>query len=146
MDLIDNPPKFDIYDTDWSIFSRNTALAPQYVGVDAKISDSTIAQGSTVCGNVSHSVVFSNVQIGEGSQVSDSVIMPGVKIGKNVTINKAVIGADAVIGDGATIGICEDDSSPYISGMCTGGIVLIEGGALVPEKSDIPKCAMFEIR
>lgn len=144
MDLIDNPPKFDIYDTDWSIYSRNTALAPQYVGADAKISDSTIAQGSTVCGTVSHSVVFSNVQVGEGSQVSDSVIMPGVKIGKNVTINKAVIGAGAVIGDGATIGISEDDSSPYISGMCTGGIVLIEGGALVPEKCDIPKCAMFE--
>ena len=144
MDLLDNPPKFDIYDSDWSIYSRNTALAPQYVGSNAKICESTIAQGSTVYGEVSHSVIFSHVQIGEGSKVSDSVIMPDVKIGKNVTIQKAVIGAGAVIGDNAVIGVSEDDNSPYISGMCTDGIVLIEGDAQVPESCDIPKCAMFE--
>ena len=146
MDLLDNPPKFDIYDSDWSIYSRNTALAPQYVGIGAKICESSIAQGSTVYGDVSHSVIFSGVQIGEGSKISDSVIMPDVKIGKNVTIKKAVIGTGAVIGDNATVGVAEDNSSPYISGMCTDGIVLIEGGAEVPDACEIPKCAMFEAK
>lgn len=144
MDLIDTPPKFDIYDDTWSIYSRNTALAPQYVADNAKIIDSSVAQGSSVSGKISHSVIFSNVQIGEGSQVSDSVIMPDVRIGKNVKITKAVIGQGAVIEDGATLGETTDDNSKYISPMCTDGIVLIEGGANVPENADIPKCSMVE--
>lgn len=144
MDLIDNPPKFDIYDDTWSIYSRNNALAPQYVGNNAKIVDSSVAQGCSVYGNVSHSVIFSGVSIGDGSNISDSVIMPDVTIGKNVKITKAVIGQGAVIEDGAVIGETTDDNSPYISSMCTDGLVLIEGDATVSGGSDIPKCSMVE--
>lgn len=143
MDLIDNPPKFDIYDS-WSIYSRNTALAPQYVGEKAKIVESSVAQGSSVLGKINHSVVFSGVSVGEGTEISDSVIMPDVRIGNNVKITKAVIGQGAVIEDGAVIGETTDDNSPYISGMCTDGLVLIEGGATVKENADIPKCSMIE--
>lgn len=146
MDLIDVPPKFEIYDNSWSIYSRNTALAPQYVGKNAKISGSTVTQGCMIYGDISHSVIFSNVQVGEESKISDSVIMPDVKIGKNVIINKAVIGSGAVIEDGAVIGKTEDKDSKYISGMCTGGIVLIEGGATVSAGADIPKGSMVEVQ
>lgn len=144
MDLIENPPKFDIYDDTWSIYSRNTALAPQYVGDNAKISESSVAQGCSVYGDVSRSVIFSGVSIGDGSEISDSVIMPDVKIGKNVKIKKAVIGQGAIIEDGAIIGETTDDTSPYISSMCTDGLVLIEGGATVSQNADIPKCSMVE--
>ncbi|MBO5059559.1 MAG: glucose-1-phosphate adenylyltransferase [Clostridia bacterium] len=145
MDLIDAPPKFEIYDDSWSIYSRNTALAPQYVGKNAKITESTVTQGCMIYGEVSHSVVFSNVQIGENSKISDSVIMPDVKIGKNVVINKAVIGSGAIIEDNAILGVNEDEKSKYISGMCTNGIVLIEGGATIPAGEDIPKGSMVEV-
>ena len=144
MDLIDSPPKFDIYDDTWSIYSRNTALAPQYVGDNAKITESSVAQGCSVFGKISRSVIFSGVTVGDGSEVSDSVIMPDVKIGKNVKITKAVIGQGAVIEDGAKIGETTDESSKYISSMCTDGLVLIEGGATVNENADIPKCSMVE--
>ncbi len=144
MDLIDTPPKFEINDKEWSIYSRNTALAPQYVGKNAKIKNSTVTQGCVVYGELDHSVIFSNVQIGEGTKVTDSVVMPDVKIGNNVKINKAVIGSGAVIEDGAVIGLNEDDASKYISGMCTGGLVLIEGGVTIPAAQDIPKGSMVE--
>lgn len=144
MDLLSNPPRFDIYDADWSIYSRNTALAPQYVGPNAKICESTVSQGSTVYGNVSHSVVFSNVQIGENSEVCDSVIMPGAKIGKNVTVKKAVIGSGAIVEDGSAIGVSDDPCGAFLSDMCTDGIVLIEGGARVRAGSTVPRGSMFE--
>lgn len=144
MDLIDIPPKFDIYDDTWSIYSRNTALAPQYIGNNAKITESSVAQGCTVFGNISHSVIFSNVYVGEGSKISDSVIMPGVKIGKNVRISKAVIGQGAVIADGAVIGETTNEPNKYLSAMCTDGLVLIEGGAFVSKNTDIPKSSMVE--
>lgn len=88
MDLIDTPPKFEISDRKWSIYSRNMALAPHYVGKGAKIINSTVTEGCSVYGTVDHSVIFGGVSIGEGSEIKDSVIMPGVKIGKNVRIEK----------------------------------------------------------
>ena len=145
MDLLDFPPNFEISDTSWNIYSRNTALAPQYVGKNAEISNSTVSQGCTICGKVSHSVIFSNVEIGEGSEVSDCVIMPDVKIGKNVKITKTLIGTGAVIEDGAVLGENEDPESKYISGMCTQGLILIEGGAIVKQGADIPKGSMVEV-
>jgi len=145
MDIIDNPPKFDITDEKWSIYSRNTALAAQYIGKNAEIKGSTVTQGCIICGNVEHSVIFSNVKVGEGSQVIDSVVMPGVQIGENVTVRNAVIGSGAIIEDNAVIGVNEDPSSKYLSSMCTGGLVLIEGGATVKAGTDIPKGSMIEV-
>lgn len=145
MDLIDDPPKFDINDRDWSIYSRNMALAPHYVGKDAKITNSTVTEGCSINGTINHSVIFGGVEVGEGSVISDSVIMPGAVIGNNVVIEKTVIGSDAVIGDGAKIGTVEKDDNPHASKMCTHGIVLIEGNACVKAGEEIAKGSMIEV-
>lgn len=144
MDLVDQPPKFDLNDRSWSIYSRNMALAPHYVGQDAKITNSTVTEGCFIDGEIKHSVIFGGVELGEGSVVSDSVIMPGAKIGKNVVIEKAVIGADAVIGDGAKVGVNSSDDNKYASKLCTNDLVLIESGAEVGVEEDICKGSMVE--
>ena len=139
MDLVDQPPKFDLNDRSWSIYSRNMALAPHYVGQNAKITNSTVTEGCFIDGEIKHSVIFGGVELGEGSVVSDSVIMPGAKIGKNVVIEKAVIGADAVIGDGAKVGVNSSNDNKYASKLCTNDLVLIESGAEVGVEEDICK-------
>lgn len=144
MDLVDQPPKFDLNDRSWSIYSRNMALAPHYVGQNAKITNSTVTEGCFIDGEIKHSVIFGSVELGEGSVVSDSVIMPGAKIGKNVVIEKAVIGADAVIGDGAKVGVNSSDDNKYASKLCTNDLVLIESGAEVGVEEDICKGSMVE--
>ena len=144
MDLVDQPPKFDLNDRSWSIYSRNMALAPHYVGQNAKITNSTVTEGCFIDGEIKHSVIFGGVELGEGSVVSDSVIMPGAKIGKNVVIEKAVIGADAVIGDGAKVGVNSSDDNKYASKLCTNDLVLIESGAEVGVEEDICKGSMVE--
>ena len=128
----------------WSIYSRNMALAPHYVGQNAKITNSTVTEGRFIDGEIKHSVIFGGVELGEGSVVSDSVIMPGAKIGKNVVIEKAVIGADAVIGDGAKVGVNSSDDNKYASKLCTNDLVLIESGAEVGVEEDICKGSMVE--
>ena len=144
MDLVDQPPKFDLNDRSWSIYSRNMAHAPHYVGQNAKITNSTVTEGCFIDGEIKHSVIFGGVELGEGSVVSDSVIMPGAKIGKNVVIEKAVIGADAVIGDGAKVGVNSSDDNKYASKLCTNDLVLIESGAEVGVEEDICKGSMVE--
>ena len=121
------------------------ALAPHYVGKGAKIKNSTVTEGCTIYGEINHSVVFGGVEVGENTVINDSVIMPGAKIGKNAVIEKAVIGANAVINDGAKIGISEKEDNMYASKMCTHGIVLVEGGAVVGENDEIPKGSMVEV-
>lgn len=137
MDLIDTPPKFDLSDRKWNIYSRNQAYAPQYIGKNASIKNSNVTEGCYIDGAVTHSIIFSGVEIGEGSEVTDSVVMHGVKIGKNCVIRKAVIGDDAQIADGTHIGVDELEDNPYASKMCANNIVLIEGGAKLGENSTV---------
>lgn len=144
MDLVDEPPKFELYDKHWLIYSRNPALAPHYIAAGAKITRSTVTEGCQIAGTVDHSVIFDAVTIGEGSVVTDSVIFPGVVIGKNVKIEKSVIGQGAVIKDGAELGTKEVEDNKYASSMCTHGLVLIEGGAVVDAGELIPKGSMVE--
>ncbi len=145
MDLIDNPPKFNLNDNSWRIYSRNFALEPHYVGRTAKITNSSITEGCGIHGTVDHSVVFSGVEIGKGTVIKDSVIMPGAQIGANVTIEKAVIGQKAVIKDNAKIGVSPAvEGNPHASKYCTHGIVLVEGSAVIEEGADIPKESMVE--
>ena len=145
MDLIDDPPKFDLNDRDWVIYSRNYALMPHYIGANAKIRKSTIAEGCEVEGTVDHSVIFSGVKIGKRTVVKNSVIMPGAQIGDDVVIEKAVIGSKAKIGNSVKIGISpECDDNEYKSDYCTHGIVLVGETATVEDYKDIAKGSMIE--
>ena len=45
----------------------------------------------------------------------------------------------------AVVGVNEDPESKYLSSMCSGGLVLIEGGAAVKAGADIPKGSMIEV-
>lgn len=146
MDLLDTPPKFEINDRKWTIYSRTKPRAPHFIGKGASVKRSSVTEGCTIFGSVSHSIVFADVSIGEGSEVIDSVIMPGVKIGENVVIKNAVIGADAEIGDGAKIGTTTEENNKFESSMCTHGLILIESGAKVIENEIIPTGSMVEIR
>lgn len=104
MDLLEENPPFDLYDSSWKIYSVNPNQTPQYIGKDAQIVHSIVNEGCHVEGEVFHSVLFYDVRIDENSIVKDSVIMPGARIGKDVTIHRAIIASDAIIEDGATVG------------------------------------------
>ena len=144
MDLIDEPPKFNVKDRLWNIYSRNKPLPPHYIGVSAKVSCSTISEGCAINGTVHHSVISAGVTVCENAVITDSVIMSGAKIGKNVVINKAVIGPDCVIGDNVKIGVNSDENNQYASPLCTDDIVLLEGGCVIADNTDIPKGSMIE--
>ncbi|MEG1310740.1 MAG: glucose-1-phosphate adenylyltransferase [Romboutsia sp.] len=103
MDLINSTEVLDLNDHKWRIYTNTKAMPPQYIGLNANISKSLIADGCVVLGEVAHSVLSHGVEVGTGSTVKDSVIMPNVKIGKNVIIEKAMIGEGATIEDNSYI-------------------------------------------
>lgn len=144
MDLIDTPPKFDLNDRSWSIYSKNPVLAPQFIAKGAKIKNSTITEGCSIYGEVEHSVIFGNVKIGEGSIVKDSVIMPNTVIGKNVVIENSVIGSGATIRDDVKIGTQEIENNPNESKMCTGGLALVGNGIIIDKGVVVAKGSMID--
>jgi glucose-1-phosphate adenylyltransferase len=104
MDLLETPPRFDLYDDEWRIYSRNPGFPPHYVGTSASLEKSIITEGSEIYGLVNQSVVFAGVIAREGSKIYDSVIMPNAVIGENCLLRKVIVSEGAVIGKNCNIG------------------------------------------
>ena len=113
MDLLGEAPELDLSDPDWKISFRHDPINPQYIGNDARISDSIIAEGCDIEGTVINSVLFSGIRVGKGTVIKNSVIMPNVVIGENVNIDYSILDVSCNIENNAVIG--EDDSKKDIT-------------------------------
>ncbi|MDO4567911.1 MAG: glucose-1-phosphate adenylyltransferase [Clostridia bacterium] len=138
MDLICDPPKLDLYDKDWRIYSKNAVMPPHFVSSDAHVEGSLVTEGSNVYGNVYHSVLFSGCHIGQGAVVRDSVIMPGAVIGDGATVLKAIVGENARVGAHTLIGCPKQDGDPAYDNSLTGDITLIADSIELPAGKRVP--------
>ena len=64
---------------------------PAYYGVDAKVSNSFIANGSLIEGTVINSIISRNVSIGKNAIIENAIIFTDTVIGKDVMIKNVVI-------------------------------------------------------
>lgn len=98
MDLLKDKD-LDLYNIkkDWKIYTEDTLGKPQSIGDQAKVKNSLITQGCLVNGNVEGSVLFNNVNVGEGAKVIDSVLMPGVLVEEGAEVYKAIVDEGVVI-------------------------------------------------
>lgn len=98
MDLLKDK-ELDLYNIkkDWKIYTEDTLGKPQIIGEEAKVKNSLITQGCLVNGNVEGSVLFNNVNVGEGAKVIDSVLMPGVLVEEGAEVYKAIVDEGVVI-------------------------------------------------
>ncbi|MCD7893546.1 MAG: glucose-1-phosphate adenylyltransferase [Erysipelotrichaceae bacterium] len=102
MDLLDDK-ELDLYNIkkDWKIYTEDTLSKPQIIGDKASVKNSLVTQGCIVNGEVSGSVLFDNVSIGEGAKVVDSALMPGVLVEEGAEIYKAIVDENVVIKAGS---------------------------------------------
>ena len=135
MDLLGEAPELDLSDPDWKISYRHNPLNPQYIGNDAKISDSIIAEGCDIEGTVINSVLFSGIRVGKGTVIRNSVIMPNVVIGENAEINHSILDADCNICDNAVIGDNDSEKDITVVGadITIGEGKQVEAGVMVEE-------------
>jgi len=104
MDLLGEKPKFDLYDGDWCIYSRNDIRPPQYIGEGAKVSNSMITQGCEIYGTVENSVLFSGVRVEKGAYLNGAIVMQDTVIQKDAIVSHAIIDSDSTVGEGAVVG------------------------------------------
>ena len=83
LDLVSVEPIFNLYNTDWPIFTSHPQLPGAKFVENAFARDTIVCGGSIVSGaNVDSSVIGSNVYVGAGAKVERSVIFDNVTIGR----------------------------------------------------------------
>ena len=104
MDLLGVHPTLNLADESWRIYSRHTASAPQYVGENAVIDNSSITEACEIYGTVRNSVLGTGVKVLAGAVVEDSVIFDDVIIGENARVSYSIIDSEVTVGASASIG------------------------------------------
>lgn len=97
MELLSDAPRFDLFDENWRIFSNSNIYPPHYAGPKAHIVNSLICNGSTVLGEVTHSIVSPDVFVGDGAKVEDSILLPGARVESGARVMRAILGEGAVV-------------------------------------------------
>lgn len=104
MDLLDRNNQFDLYDSNWRIYSENEDLPPQYIGEEATVEDAMVNEGCEIMGTVKHSILFTEIIVEKDAEVVDSVIFPKVRIGKGAKVHRAIVMGDYEIKPGEIVG------------------------------------------
>jgi glucose-1-phosphate adenylyltransferase len=135
----------DLYDPTWKVFTKSEDLPPVKVGLNARIQQSLVSNGSVIEGEIINSVISPGVRIGKGSVVKDSVILNNVIIGDNVIIEKAILDKRVVVGRGTHIGYGDDMTANIEKpDLLKSGITVIEKGAIIPGNLKIGRnCRIF---
>jgi glucose-1-phosphate adenylyltransferase len=139
MDLLEDPPVFNLYDTSWRIYSRNEPDPGHYVDSGATVTRSIVTEGAEIYGHVTHSVIFAGAVIEQGAVVTDSIIMPRAHIGKNARIFKAIIGEDASVGENSSVGEIHAAQEADEKN----GITVVGEQTCVPVSTHLPRGAMI---
>lgn len=91
-------------DPQWPIFSAQPQLLPGRVVGNAQVSDSLIAQGSTVAGTVRHSVISPGAVIEAGAEVVDCVILDDVHVAAGARLEVCIVQDGAHVTGGSRLG------------------------------------------
>lgn len=121
MDLLKQPPEFNLNDHRWPIYARTPVMPPQYIGPEARVENCLITEGCEVYGDVRGSVLFAGVVIEKGALVEDSVIMPGCRVAAGAVVRRAIVAEQSTVSAGCVVGASE------------GGIALIGQQTTLPE-------------
>ena len=130
LELIGVTPELNLYDSEWPIWTYQEQWPPakfvfddddrRGMAIDSMVSGGCIISGS----RVRHSLLFSDVQVNEGSLVQDSVILPSVHVGENCEIRKCVIDKGCQIPDGTRIGVDDQEDARHFY-ISPGGVRVV---------------------
>ena len=134
MDLLGEKPVLSLVDEGWRIFSRHGAEAPQFVGANATVVNSSVTAGCEILGTVRNSVLGPNVVVEEGAVVEDSVILNDVTVKAGATVRYSILDANVTVGKNATVGESKET---------TDEIAVIGADVVIPTGKKIPAGAMI---
>ncbi|TQJ40935.1 glucose-1-phosphate adenylyltransferase [Arthrobacter sp. SLBN-112] len=142
MDLISPLPVFNLYNSEWPIYTRQSISPPakfvrgQNNTVGAAL-DSIVSSGVVISGGVVEGSVLSNdVYVATSGRVIDSVLMDKVQVGEGAVINRAILDKNVKVPAGAAIGLDHELDRARGFKVTDSGITVLAKGQEVPEPGD----------
>jgi glucose-1-phosphate adenylyltransferase len=113
---------------------------PIALGRDAGVSNSLIAAGCAIEGEVVNSVLFAGVQVGKGARVRDSIIMHDSVVGDDAWVEHAIVDKQCRLGPKAVVGRGDPAvANRRFPGHLDSGITVIGKGATLPARIEVGK-------
>ena len=100
LSLLDPRVKSDLFPRGLPVYTKVADEPPVRYGLDAKVSNSLLADGCQIEGEVEGSVLFRSVTVSKGAKIKNSVIMQGTTIGENCNLDCVITDKNVTIRDG----------------------------------------------
>ncbi|HEX2895122.1 MAG TPA: glucose-1-phosphate adenylyltransferase [Marmoricola sp.] len=134
LDLVSALPIFNLYNTEWPIFTSHPQLPGAKFVAGATVRDSIVCTGSIVSGaEVETSVIGTHTMVHDGATVERSVLLDNVDIGRGAVIRNAIIDKSVTVPDGAMIGVDHDEDRRRGFTVSEGGVTVLGKGQIVPD-------------
>jgi glucose-1-phosphate adenylyltransferase len=132
LDLVSVKPIFNLYNTDWPIFTSHPQLPGAKFVEDASARDSIVCAGSIVSGaSVDSSVVGTHVYVSSGATVENSVLLDNVTVGAGSIVRNAILDKNVIIPDGVSVGVDPVQDRARGFTVSDGGVTVLGKGQLV---------------
>jgi glucose-1-phosphate adenylyltransferase len=142
MDLISPVPVFNLYNSEWPIYTRQSISPPakfvrgKHNTVGSAL-DSIVANGTVISGGIVEGSVLSNdVYVSTSSRVLDSVLMDNVYVGEGAVVKRSIIDKNVRIPAHAAIGLDPELDRARGFKVTDSGITVLSKGQEVPEPGD----------
>ncbi len=115
MKLLDSEVREELFESqDRPVFTKVRNSAPTSYSASAKVSNSIVADGCVIEGEVENCVVFRGVKVGKGTVVRNSILLQDTYVGENVNLNCVITDKNTVIRDGRNLS--GHESMPFYIG------------------------------
>jgi glucose-1-phosphate adenylyltransferase len=117
MDLLREPPPFDLGNRSWIIHTRTEERPPARIANGAKVIDSMIADGCKIAEGaiIERSVLGPGVVIGPGVQIRESVILTDARIEAGAILERTIADKRVLVKENAHIGRMGNEKKPVIT-------------------------------
>lgn len=99
MELMDIDKRNQLFTADDPIYTKIRDDAPAKYGLEAKATNSLIADGCIIEGQVENSVLFRGVKVGKGAVVKNCILMQDTVIGGKCEVNYVIADKNVVVCD-----------------------------------------------
>ena len=127
LDLISVHPVFNLYNREWPLYTHSVQLPPAKFVAGGIASESMVAPGCIITGQVTQSVLSPGVVVEEGAVVQGSVLHDNVRVGRGAIVRRAILDKNIVVPPGATVGVNPERDRELYHASANGIIALGKG-------------------
>ena len=119
MEILKSENRKQLFVAERPFLTKVRDQVPAFYGMESKVSNSLIADGCKIEGEVENSILFRGVTVAKGAKVKNAIIMQDSFVGENASVESVILDKKVIVKPGKKL--CGDSSYPVYVGK---GIVI----------------------